>query len=291
MELEINALQIVGKDHTEFNGAIGVLIPSTRPRLALVGNFLQIHREDVTNPNQCNFEAFIGDALNALARLTAVEELLAVTSTFFLDPHEETGFPVFTLLKLKGAAVDEEKINKFRAAVVFVTSEITGHQSMFYGLSTQQLTEEEVSLLSAECHRFSIKNSGKKITNGFTVYTDFEDEFGLPVSGELPRVSDGEAVTEVLSGLAWPNGYCETSNVVHLCLDGENDTTALNVTFQCRHPDAYDIVAQAKLCRSKVRYQGYRTKGATGKNDRLNLDSIELVSMGPDDNEPFQLKP
>ncbi|MEH6560488.1 MAG: hypothetical protein V7713_03570 [Marinobacter sp.] len=100
-----------------------------------MGNFLQIRREGSTNHNQHNFEALFGDALNALASHSMVEEPLAVTSTFYLDPGEESGFPVFTLLRLKGASVDEQKINKFKAVVLFVTSEITGPQSMFHGPS------------------------------------------------------------------------------------------------------------------------------------------------------------
>lgn len=278
MEYELADKQLIVSDGGFLTDAVGIIRPSTAPRMELLGNLVKTKASElIANPKQRNFEDFLSNTLNALACHINKEKPLVVTTTLYLDPSKQTGFPLFTVFNLQGTGIDEKIISTFRAAMLFVTSEIIAQPSMFQESLTNQLTESELALLSEQCHVFSVKNSGKRITSEFAVYSSLDDDAGLAVAGQLPHVASGETVTQVLDGLAWPAGYDEFSNLAFLKIIDGADPGMTKISFQCRHADIYDILAQARLERSRVRYRGCRITSATGKKDQWRLNSVELA--------------
>ncbi|MFP3978956.1 hypothetical protein [Marinobacter sp. KMM 10035] len=292
MEHELADRQVIVSDGSFLKEAVGIIRPSIPPRMELVGKLVKTKGcELAADPKQRSYEDFVSNTLNALARHFGKEKKLVVTTSLYLDPSKETGFPLFTVFSLQGAGVNERKISKFRAAMVFITSEITAQSSMFHESLTHHLTEGELALLSEECHVFSVKNSGKRITSEFAVYSSLDDDAGLAVSGQLPHVASGEAVTEVLDGLAWSAGYDEFSNLAFLKIIDGADSETTKISFQCRHTEVYDILARARLERSRVRYRGCRITSATGKKDQWRLNSVELAPADTKGEENFGLTP
>jgi hypothetical protein len=257
-----------------------------------LGNFLQVQQADILKSDQQDFEAFVSNTLNEFAaRLAGGDmDILAVTRVFYLDPQKLTGFPAFTICRLTGAAVNEEQIARFRAAVTVLVSELVAQESLFHEGDTQLLLEDDQKHLLAECEKFLVKHSGQKITNGFSVHTGIDDIVGLSVNGQLRYAADSESVTEIIEGTAWTNGYCETTNAVFLITEDVETGKAVSLRFQCKHAEAYDLLARAKLNRQRVVYRGYRIKSATGRKEQLCLDVLELETEA-DEEKIFQLEP
>lgn len=290
MEYELTDQKVTVGDGSFLTEAVGIIRPSSPPSMEFDGKIIKTEASElVANIKQLGFGVFVSNTLNVLAGRFDKEKSLAVKPSLYLDPSKVTGFSLFIAFNLLGAGVDENSISKFRAAMVFIIIAITGKPSFFYDSSMQHLTEEELELLSEMCHAFSVKNSGKRITNEFAVYTGLDDQAGLPVGGQLPNVASGEPVTEILDGLAWAAGYDEFSNLAFLQIIKEADAAASKISFQCRHTEVYDILAQARLERSMVKYRGCRITSATGKKDQWRLDSIELAPADTGRSEHFEL--
>jgi hypothetical protein len=153
----------------------------------------------------------------------------------------------------------------------------------------RNLTDEDKALLLKHCQVFSVRNSGKKIKNQFAVYSDFNDDAGFTFDGQLPRAVSGETVTEFIDGLAWPAGYDEFSNLAFLQVIDGADSETTKTTLKCDHAENYDILAQARLDRSRVRYSGYRTSSALGKKEHWILSCVELVASDIEGSEHFEL--
>ena len=260
-----------------FPNAIAVIFPAKNPRLQKIGELIEIERQDLLSQDQQKFEIYITDALNEFAQTLGSN--LAVVSHFCLDLAEQTGHSTPTVLTLSGSPSDEI-VEQFKFALEFLLREVTQQRGLFDSrpAGNHGLSLEYIELLSAQASRFSSKNAGKNVKSAFHVHTRPEQTSGLTISGPLPRVAAAEKTTEALEGIALPDGFSESQNVIFLRIaDSDTPNVIKRWVFQCNHEHLYQTLAEARYRGMPVLYHGVRISEVDGETISLHLTRLAVA--------------
>lgn len=271
-----------------FPNAIAVIFPTKNPRFQKIGELIEIERQDLTSQDQQKFEIYITDALNEFAQVQGIN--LAVKPHFCLDLARQTGHSTPTVLTLSGSP-SKDVLEKFKSALEFLLREVTQQTALFDHQPAENhgLSLENMGLLSAAASIFLTKNAGKNVKSAFHVHTRPESTSGLTISGPLPRVAATEKTTEALQGIALPDGFSESNNVIFLRIaDSDTPDVSKRWVFQCNHQHLYQTLAEARYKGLRLSYHGVRVSEAGGETISLHLTKLVLVE--PEGGATFKLE-
>lgn len=256
---------------------IAVLRSGFLPEVSTMGSLVEFERSEVANANQEAVEVFLKTTLNSYIEESDPEGGCVVTSRFYVDPTGSSGYSAFSVLMLEGIDVFDNRVEYFRAVISFLCALLVGQDSLLSENDFDaRILAHDYSFFRGEAQSFLKNHGGQRVKKEFYVSTGFHDREGVHVQDRYAMAETGEAIYEEEDGLAKPDGYSLSGNKIYLLVAIDGQLGTQKTTFQCSHQDHYDVVAQAQLSRSCVRFTAVRSKSPSEKNVTLSLVSLEI---------------
>lgn len=261
------------------HSVIAVLRPAAHAQLSPLGNWVRLERTDIVNISQESVEKFLMSALNSFIECNGSMDNYIVTSSFYIDPTESSGYSIFTVLELEGIDIPNEIIEYFKSAVLFLCEELICQPSLFVEYKINDgITHEDALFFQAEASKFLQKYGGQRVKKEFYVQTGFEDREGFIVKDNFATIENSPIVNKIEEGMARADGCSLSGNEIYLITVNGNKLNGQKTKFQCLHKSHYDTIAQALLTRANLRFTAQRLKTPSAKNETLSLITLDLIA-------------
>lgn len=263
---------------------VAILRPASHSQISPLGKLLKLERTEIANVSQESVEKFLKAALNNFIERSGPVSNHVVTSSFYVDPTESSGYSIFTVLELEGVDISDEKIEHFKTVVSLLCAELIGQPSLFgKQKSGGRISHEDELFFRAEAWKFLQKFGGQRVKKEFYVHTGFEDREGVVVKDSFATVENSPVINVIEEGIARPDGYSFSGNEVYLLTVDGSKLDSQKTKFQCHHKSHYDTLMQACQERANLRFTAQRLKTASSKTEVLSLISLDLIASNEND--------
>lgn len=266
---------------------IAVLRPASHPRISPIGTLVELDRSAVTNNSQENLEKFLQATLNSYIENSDLGSDYFVRSSFYVDPTESSGYPVFTVLRLEGLDISDKKIEHFRSYISLLCADILEQPSLFNEHKFEEsLSHNDQKFFQTAVQSFLQKNGGQRIKKEFYVHLGLGDHEGVVIKDFYKIIENSPTINELEEGLARPDGLTLSGNEIYLLkIDGSMVATQKN-RYRCIHQNHYAVISKAIQEGLIVRFRAERLRVATSKKDVASLISLDII---PSTDEEFTL--
>jgi len=273
----------------ESNSSTGTATPFSPQLVGVVSPFDQtlsissegvIEYDDiqVANPIIRLFAEFVVNVMNEFLSQFHGDEYVSVSSAAYITTNQVSGCVIFRAIHVNGDAACA-LLGSLRHILQELTIGITGRRSLFDPPTSDSLNSDELTWVQMHIEGFVERHSGKKIGVPFGVQFELGDDDVLPVQGRFSERSLRQTVTEQVGGVAWPDGFSEQSNRIQLIrVDAEGHPERVPLVFQANDASLIRIACEGNFRRRFCWFTGIKTRDSAGKNEFLQLTSLELCN-------------
>ncbi|EMP56855.1 hypothetical protein MSNKSG1_03575 [Marinobacter santoriniensis NKSG1] len=283
----------------ESNISTGAATPSSPLLVGVVSPFDQtvsissegvIEYEDtqVANPIIRLFAEFVVNVMNEFLSQFQRDHYVSVSSAAYIATNYAGECVIFRAIYVDGDAACA-LLGSLRDILQELTSGITGARSLFDPPACDSLNSDELMWVQMQIEEFVERHSGKKIGMPFGVQFELGGDVVMPIQGRFCERPLRQTVTEQVEGVAWPDGFSEQSNRIQLIrVDAAGYLERGPLVFQANDASLIRVACEGNFRRRFCRFTGIKTRDSAGKNEFLQLTSLELCNEDSVNSALFQ---
>lgn len=263
---------------TPLSPFVGIVRPFDQTLSISSAGMIEYDDIQVANPIIRLFAEFVVNVMNEFLSQFHEDEYVSVSSAAYIATNQVSGCVIFRAIHVNGDAACA-LLGSLRHILQALTTGVTGTHSLFDPPTSDWLNSDELTWVQMRIEGFVERHSGKKIGVPFGVQFELGDDDVLPVQGRFCERSLRQTVTEQVEGVAWPGGFSEQSNRIQLIrVDAEGHPERVPLVFQANDASLIRIACEGNFRRQFCWFTGIKSCDSTGKNEFLQLTSLELCN-------------